>query len=58
MSTLANQRSHLKSCLGLEKLDEAKKVVAAKKRAINAVKPATKNTLKKMDELGVIQRGS
>ena len=37
----------------IEKLDEAKKVVAAKKRAINAVKPATKNTLKKMDELGV-----
>ena len=27
--------------------------MAAKKRAINAVKPATKNTLKKMDELGV-----
>ena len=37
----------------IDKLNVAKKEVAAKKRAINAVKPATKNTLKKMDELGV-----
>lgn len=37
----------------IDKLNVAKKEVAAKKRAINSVKPATKNTLKKMDELGV-----